>query len=213
MTALGLLSAAVTAALPARALVTPDPTSVTIAGSLQSELGCPGDWQPDCAATHLAYDAADGVWQGTFAVPAGSWEYKAALNGAWDENYGQNATRRRQHRAEPGRRRDGQVLLRPRHALDHRATAMPSSRVPGSFQSELGCPGDWQPDCLRWWLQDPDGDGIYAFTTRSLPAGDYEAKVAHDESWDENYGAGAVPDGPNIAFTVPTRQRPGHVQL
>jgi hypothetical protein len=32
---------------------TPSPTTVTIAGSLQSELGCSGDWQPDCAATHL----------------------------------------------------------------------------------------------------------------------------------------------------------------
>ena len=35
---------------------TPDPDAVTVAGSLQSELGCPGDWQPDCAATHLAFD-------------------------------------------------------------------------------------------------------------------------------------------------------------
>jgi hypothetical protein len=26
---------------------TPAPTSVTVAGSLQSELGCPGDWQPE----------------------------------------------------------------------------------------------------------------------------------------------------------------------
>src|SRR5207244_3602855 len=51
------------------------PTSVTIAGSLQSELGCSGDWQPDCAATHLTYDASDDVWQRTFSVPTGSWEY------------------------------------------------------------------------------------------------------------------------------------------
>ena len=69
------------------------PTSVTIAGSLQSELGCPGDWQPDCAATHLTYDAGDDVWQGTFTVPAGSWEYKAPLNNSWDENYGLHAQR------------------------------------------------------------------------------------------------------------------------
>src|SRR5947208_14505851 len=67
------------------------PTSVTIAGSLQSELGCPGDWDPGCAATHLAYDASDDVWQGTFLVPAGNYEYKAALNNSWDENYGLNA--------------------------------------------------------------------------------------------------------------------------
>jgi pullulanase-like protein len=70
-----------------------EPASVTIAGSLQSELGCPGDWQPECTSTHLALDADDGVWQGTFAVPAGAWEYKAALDGTWDENYGLGAVR------------------------------------------------------------------------------------------------------------------------
>ena len=70
---------------------TPDPVNVTIAGSLQSELGCPGDWDPTCAATHLTYDAGDDVWQGTWTVPAGSWEYKAALNDDWTENYGADA--------------------------------------------------------------------------------------------------------------------------
>jgi hypothetical protein len=64
---------------------------VTIVGSLQSELGCAGDWDPSCTATGLAFDADDTVWQGTFSVPAGNWEYKAALNGSWDENYGANA--------------------------------------------------------------------------------------------------------------------------
>ncbi len=78
--------------LPAAGAVgTPAPSSVTIAGSLQSELGCPGDWQADCAATHLVYDANDDVWQGTFSVPAGDWEYKATLNDSWDENYGLHA--------------------------------------------------------------------------------------------------------------------------
>ena len=43
---------------------TPSPTSVTVAGSFQSEAGCPDDWLPDCATTHLAYDANDDVWQG-----------------------------------------------------------------------------------------------------------------------------------------------------
>jgi hypothetical protein len=65
---------------------------VTIAGSLQSELGCSDDWQPDCAASGLAFDAGDQVWQGTFGLPSGTFEYKAALNGSWDENYGANAT-------------------------------------------------------------------------------------------------------------------------
>ena len=54
---------------------TSPPLSVTVAGSLQEELGCPGIWQPDCAATHLGFDSDDDVWQGIFNVPAGDWEY------------------------------------------------------------------------------------------------------------------------------------------
>ncbi|MDQ1592871.1 MAG: hypothetical protein QOG71_3498, partial [Pyrinomonadaceae bacterium] len=75
--------------------------------------------------------------------------------------------------------------------------------APGSFQSELGCSGDWDPSCLRSWLQDPDGDGTYTFQTTQLPAGNYESKVALGESWDENYGAGGAQNGANISFNVP----------
>jgi pullulanase-type alpha-1,6-glucosidase len=180
----------------------PQPASVTIAGSLQSELGCPDDWQPDCAATHLAFDTEDGVWQGTFDVPAGNWEYKAPLNDSWDENYGANATR------------DGPNIplslasTTPVKFYYSDATHWVTDNhgktiavAPGSFQSELGCANDWDPSCLRSWLQDPDGDGFYSFSAR-LPAGNYEAKVAINESWDENYGAGGAPGGANIPFTV-----------
>ena len=181
----------------------PQPGSVTIAGSLQSEIGCPDDWQPDCAATHLTFDATDMVWQGVYSVPAGNWEYKGALNDSWDENYGQNAT--------PNGPNIPLNLASPTNVkfyyshsthwvVDNQTGVI--AVAPGSFQSELGCPGDWQPDCLKSWLQDPDGDGFYTFSAR-LPAGDYEAKVAINESWDENYGQGGVPGGANIPFSVP----------
>ena len=39
--------------------------SVTVAGSLQSEMGCPADWDPACAASHLTFDTNDGLWKGT----------------------------------------------------------------------------------------------------------------------------------------------------
>ena len=55
----------------ARAAHTPAPASVVVPGSLQDELGCSGDWQPDCDATALAFDANDQVWQQSFGVPAG----------------------------------------------------------------------------------------------------------------------------------------------
>ena len=183
---------------------TPNPVGVTIAGSLQSELGCAGDWDPACANTHLAYDADNDVWQGSWTTPAGSYEYKAALNDSWNENYGLHATP------------DGANI--PLHLpanttvkfyYDHKSHWVTDNvnsviaTVPGDFQSELGCAGDWQPDCLRSWLQDPDGDGVYRFETTALPYGNYEAKVAINESWSENYGQGGVQNGPNIPFTVP----------
>ena len=68
---------------------TPLPDTVTLVGSLQSELGCPGDWQPECDATHLQPVAGEpGVFRGTFTVPTGAFEYKAAINESFDENYG-----------------------------------------------------------------------------------------------------------------------------
>jgi glycosidase/fibronectin type 3 domain-containing protein len=182
---------------------TPAPASVTIAGSMQSEAGCASDWNPACAASHLTFDATEDVWQGSFFLPAGPYEYKAALNDSWTESY-------------PG----GNIALDLAQAgsvkfyYSHDTHWITSNRnaviatVPGNFQSELGCPGDWQPDCLQSWLQDPEGDGTYAFSTTALPAGSYEGKVAIDESWTENYGAGGAPNGPNIAFTVPFNGAP-----
>jgi glycosidase len=193
----------VTPAATVRAADTSNPTSVTITGSLQSELGCAGDWDPACAVTHLAYDGDDDVWQGVWNVPAGDWEYKAALNDSWDENYGANA--------QPGGANialslgaDTDVKFYYDHKT-HWVTDNQNSRIataPGSYQSELGCSGDWQPDCLRSWLEDPDGDGIYTFSTNQIPAGDYEFKVAINEDWGENYGAGGTPGGDNIPFKV-----------
>ena len=204
-----LVALAVAALLLARDLPaasashTPDPSSVTVAGSLQSELGCGGDWEPGCAATHLSYDANDGVWQGTFNVPGGNWEYKAPVNNSWDENYGRFAQQN-----GPNVPLNLASASQVKFYYDHETHWVTSNRnaviatVPGSFQSELGCSGDWDPSCLRSWLQDPDEDGTYIFETTSIPPGSYEAKAAINESWDENYGQGGAPGGANVPFNV-----------
>ena len=183
---------------------TPDPTSVTIAGSMQSAAGCGGDWDPACAATHITYDASDDVWQGNFSLPAGSYVYKAALNDGWVENYGL-------HAVEDGANIPfslagaGDVKFYYDHK-SHWVTDNKSSVIvtaAGSFQSELGCPGDWDPGCLRSWLQDPDGDGVYTFETTALPHGAYTTKATIDESFDVNYGVGGAQGGQDIPFSVP----------
>jgi len=185
------------------------PTSVTIAGSLQSEAGCAGDWDPACATTHLSYDASDDVWQGSFGLPVGSYEYKAALNDSWTENYGANAQPNGAN--IPLNLGAGTSVKFYYDDKSHWVTDNVNSRIavaPGSFQSELGCPGDWDPSCLRSWLEDANGDGIYQFLTTALPAGNYEAKAAINESWTENYGQGGVADGANIGFNVPFDNAP-----
>src|SRR5689334_24660287 len=61
---------------------------ITLAGSLQSELGCAGDWDPGCDATSPGSSAP---YTKVFDVPAGSYEFKVAVNKSWDENYGAGA--------------------------------------------------------------------------------------------------------------------------
>ncbi|CAN5750746.1 alpha-amylase family glycosyl hydrolase [soil metagenome] len=182
---------------------TAEPVTVTVVGSLQSELGCAADWDPGCLETRLGYDADDDVWQGSWEVPAGNHEYKVALNNSWDENYGAGAQFN-----GPDITLSLSATTSVKFYYDHKShwvTDNHNTRIvtaAGSFQSELGCPGDWQPDCLRSWLQDPDCDGTFTFSTTALPEGPYEAKATINESWDENYGAGGVFNGDNIAFTV-----------
>src|SRR5439155_10322625 len=124
---------------------------------------------------------------------------------SWTENYGLHAVRDSLMNVPLNLAAPASVKFYYDHK-SHWITDNKSSLIPvvvGTFQSELGCPGDWQPDCLRSWLQDPDGDGTYTFTTTALPAGNYEAKVALNESWDVNYGQGGAPGGANIPFHVP----------
>lgn len=149
------------------------------------------------------------MWQGNFSVPAGAWQYNAAINDSWTENYGANGT---------ANGANIPITLAAARAVkfyfDDKSkwvTDDLNSRIvtaAGSFQSELGCAGDWDPTCLRSWLQDVDGDGIFTFSTSALPAGSYETRAALHESWDENHGVGGLPGGANIAFSVASSDTP-----
>lgn len=119
------------------------PDSVTVAGSLNTEMGCAADWDPSCTQAGLTLDPKDDVWKATFDLPAGDFEYKVAIDGSWTENYG------------AGARRDGPNITLPLDApasvtfyYEHGSHWITSDAqdpvitAPGSFQSELGCPGD-----------------------------------------------------------------------
>ena len=183
------------------------PESVSVPGSFNEEVGCAGDWQPDCALIDLTLDENDLVWKATFedgnAIPAGSYAYKVAINDSWDENYGLGAVRDGPN--IPLDSTGDSITFYYSHATNWVTDSNATPHLftaPGSFQSELGCSADWDPSCMRSWLQDPDGDGVWTLVTTQLPAGSYEAKAAQDLTWDVNWGAGGVPGGDNIPFVV-----------
>lgn len=176
--------------------------SVVLAGDFQNELGCPGDWLPDCPLTGLAFDPANNLWKGDFTVPAGKWEFKVTLDGSWAENYG-----------------EGGVLNGPNFSLDLSATSKlsviynPDTHIlnyetesvtvviPGSFQTELGCASDWDPACDDTRLVYDEEKNTWTGTF-DIPAGNWEFKVAHNNSWAENYGDGGIPGGQNIYLNL-----------
>lgn len=72
--------------------------------------------------------------------------------------------------------------------------------IVGNLQSEIGCSSDWLPDCSESHMSEV-APGIWK-SEFSIPAGDWEFKVALGDSWDVNYGAGAELNGANIPFTL-----------
>ena len=191
-----LLGPALAVAAPVAAVAGPG-DSGNVAGTFQSELGCGSDWNPACPTTALI-EGLDGRWRATVAIPAGAWEYKAVFNGVYFP-------------MSPA----GNLLLSlaaptvvtfyfdptTNWATDNHSSVIVTAI--GDFQSELGCASDWNPSCLRTWLQDPDGNGIYTFVTMTLPAGTYAAKAAINEGLAVVYGAGGESPGFNIVFVVP----------
>ena len=189
----------------ARAGHTAPPASVNLAGSVESEAtgGACGDWDPSCAASGFAAQP-NGVFAFSSAsIPAGTYEYKVALGG-WAENYGSNY-----QQGGPNFALTLDAARTVRFFYDHKTHYIADSvddtiyTVPGSFNSEIGCAGDWAPDCLASLMSDTDGDGTYTFVTDQIPAGSYEFKIATNESWNNpNYGVGGGSD--NVTFSVPS---------
>src|SRR4030095_10451992 len=185
----------------------PQPNTVVIAGSFQSELGCPNDWQADCDNTRLTYDPVYGTWSGTFDLPAGHWEFKIAINNTWDENYGQGGIQNGENitldLCSPAK-----VTFTYQHSncshytyTNVMVTQPNTVVVAGSFQSALGCGTDWQADCNNTRLTYDPNSGAWVGTLL-IPAGHWEYKWTINDSWAENYGLNGELNGPAISLDL-----------
>ena len=181
----------------------PQPDSVTVAGSLNVPMGC-GEWDPACPQALMTLDPADNIWRLTVNLPAGQYEYKAALNGNWDVNYGAGGVLNGSNIVldHPG----GPVTFRYDNST-HVLSAVYASQQPGavaiagSLDSELGCGADWDPACDQAQLILDPATLVWKLSVPALPAGTYEFKAALDRGWTVNYGADGLPNGGNISYT------------
>lgn len=179
-----------------------DPSrAVTIAGTLDSELGCAGDWVTDCAASQLQR-RDDGVYAATFRLPAGSYEFKIVVGGTWDENYGAGGEAGGANIPFTTDGGDVTFYFDPATHWATNTAIAPTATLVGDVQRQLGCPSDDDPQCMAGWLQDPDGDGILTYTTRAVTPGSYHVTVAENLGEDGTYGQGGTKDGPAISFTA-----------
>lgn len=51
-----------------------------------AEVGCPGDWAPDCTATELTREGDGTAYSREIDVPAGTYELKVTIKRSWDES-------------------------------------------------------------------------------------------------------------------------------
>ena len=65
------------------------PSDVVLVGTVQSKFGAGADWAPGDGTT-IMKDVGNGKYQYTGKLPKGNYEYKIAVGGSWDENYGAN---------------------------------------------------------------------------------------------------------------------------
>jgi len=178
-----------------------DISMVTVPGSHNTEMGCVTDWDPACEAAKLT-EQPGGVYAGEFDVAAGDYEFKVALDGSWDRNYGVGGVAGGDNLKYSHDGGKVKFYFDPRSNIAQSDKQGPMITLPGSFQDELGCDADWEPSCLATLMADADGDGTYELTTDKIPAGTYEFKVSHNFGWEESYGVDGAAGGANYSLTV-----------
>jgi hypothetical protein len=158
---------------------------VALVGNLQSELNGT-DWDPATTATQMStVDGVNYFFVGT--LPAGSYEYKVALNGGWGENYGKDGKSGGDNIAitVPA---DGKYTF-AYNDTTHKITVGGQVALVGDIQQAIGAANNWDPATTTTVML-PQGNGTYVYQT-SVPAGSYEYKVALNGNWDVSYGDGS----------------------
>lgn len=181
-----LLLVGASMALPVEAQ-DPVPPDWVVAGDFQDEISTCVDWSNNCIDTGMTDFDGDGVFKFvTDLIPANTFEYKVVEYNNWANAYPASNVAL----AAPG----GSVsfYFNPTTSAVSDSVNQCIATVAGDFQSELGG-SDWAPDNLRTMLwQEAPGSDLYRFSA-TIPAGNWQFKVARDEGWVDSYPESNVP--------------------
>ncbi|MCP8969339.1 pullulanase X25 domain-containing protein [Ectobacillus ponti] len=165
---------------------------VTLVGDLQSELGHTGDWDPAAAVTKMK-NLGNGLYEFKGTLPAGSYQYKIAVGGSWDENYGKDGKSGGDN-ISLSLSESKEVTFYYNDATHKIAdstwyTAIAADKLPrlaGTIQPAIKAGDEWSPGTSTAILTDADFDGVYTLKT-TVPKGKYEFKVVLGNNWGEQY--------------------------
>lgn len=169
----------------------PNVVTAALAGNFQSELGAPDDWLPDSPVTEMTfYD--NGLFEFIGELPAGTYQYKVALNDSWSESYGDPKGPDGNIEIvipEGGARVIFQYDSVTNEVFD--SINNPSRFVTAALVGDIKTQTT-SPDSIGWTPENPDtemeylGGGIFRYTAEVL-AGVYEYKVALNDTWDVSF--------------------------
>ena len=66
----------------------PAPNRVALAGSFQTALGCPADFDPSCPLTQLEDSDGDGIWTAVLPIPPGDYTFRVVASSDADRSLG-----------------------------------------------------------------------------------------------------------------------------
>lgn len=168
------------------------PKQVVLVGSLQKVLGNSGDWDPASAKTQMAYQG-NGLYTFTGTLPAGDFEYKIAVGGSWNENYGDGGvsggnniklTLADQKEVTFYYNDNTHSIADSMHYTSLTGDKQP--RLVGTIQPAIQKGSAWSPADSTALLEDDHFDNVYSFTA-NVPRGNYEYKIVLGKDWTESY--------------------------
>ncbi|TLS35605.1 amylopullulanase [Pseudalkalibacillus caeni] len=154
-------------------------------------MGAAGEWDPTAEATQMEA-VGNNFYKLSGTLPAGKYEYKIAINGTWDENYGYGGKNGGNFTIELAEETAVTFYYHDgTHAVADTTWYSPiptekQPRITGDIQPAINAGDGWSPATSTALLTDDNFDNIYTYTA-NVPKGNYEYKIVLGNDWGEEY--------------------------